>query len=132
MNDNPSGPDELYEADIEHLLRNRATWDADERMRADHVIQSQAQLDGMLHNMSEALARRLEQRQRRRRRLTTSALLAAAAVAGIWTVPRLHTPEALEQPVTSLVGLDVASSSRFAVFPTDNPSISVVWVFQEE
>ncbi len=132
MNDNPIGPDELYEADIKYLLWSTATRDADDRMMADHVIQSQAQLDGMLRGMSEALAQRLEKRQRRRRRLTTSALLAAAAVAGIWIVPRLRTPEALEQPMTNLVGLDVAPANRFAVFPTDNPSISVVWVFQEK
>lgn len=94
-----------------------------------------ADLNRLLDGMGDVLAKRMLAKRRRRRITVSSALLAAAGVGALLITSRGAGPEVgieAPSPLLSTIGLDVESPDRFAVFPTNNPNIAVVWVFPEE
>jgi hypothetical protein len=58
--------------------------------------------------------------------------LAAAAIAGILGRREMtqRMPAQAEQPITAT--LNASSPRPFAVIPTDNPDIAIVWLFNKE
>jgi hypothetical protein len=65
--------------------------------------------------------------------LATLGVAAAAVATLVFVRPdRASPPEprAIDAPLTS--SLEVSSSRPFAVFPTDNPDIAIVWLLNEE
>jgi hypothetical protein len=91
------------------------------------------ELNHLLSNMGAVLAER-GHRPSGRRWLGISASLAAAAAVGLLLIlPRNTADPPGPRPVTSSTArLEVESSGRFAVFPTNNPDIAVVWLFKED
>lgn len=108
-------------------------WDRYQPGQAER--QGIADLNRLLDGMGDILARRMRAKLRRRRITASSALLAAAGVGALLVASRGAGPEVGDgapSPLLSTIGLDVESPDRFAVFPTNNPDIAVVWVFPEE
>jgi hypothetical protein len=134
--------DALLVADMDEL---RGTGDSviaarvrnDEQMRAaaDRILVRTAAVDEAL-TRSRPTRTRVHAMRPRMGRVGRATLLsgglAAAAIAGILGRREMtqRMPAQAEQPITAT--LNASSTRPFAVIPTDNPDIAIVWLFNKE
>ena len=135
-------PDGILEDDLE----GTGEPDSAERRSAERIARDQRNMNAVLSAMAERVGEGLPTpiyrrvaptRRHTTRRWRTAASLAAAAIAGLILVRGGETGDEVatlipppDSRVPSMVSeMNVEADRPFAVFPTSDPDIAVVWLF---
>jgi hypothetical protein len=122
----------------ESEIAQRVREDVAVRRAADHLLQRMIVCDVTVSAAANSTAKkttRLSSRRRIARATIFSSGLAAAAILALVVshedpAPARHRAPPTEPPMTAT--LNASSSRSFAVIPTDNPDIAIVWLFDKE
>lgn len=93
------------------------------------------ELDRLLAGMGTALATQSERRARRRAlafRWVPTAAVAAGVALLAWAGPWRTTSERGSAPETASADWDVEAPGPFAVFPTNDANVVVIWLLNED
>lgn len=118
---------------------NRTDGSPDDRERPaggdDERPEGLDELDRLLAGMGTALASRAERRERRRAlllRWMPTAAVAAGVVLLAFAVPWRGGPDREPPPETPSADWDVEAPGAFAVFPTSDENVVVIWLLNED
>jgi hypothetical protein len=134
---------QLLEADIDELrgegesdLADRIRTEPAVRRAAEHIVARLAQVDGLIAaesaSLQSAAIRTRKHAAGWKSAIVLTGTLAAAALAGVvlYRGAPENIPTIPARPLTAT--LNASSTRPFAVIPTDNPDIAVVWLFNKE
>ena len=142
-NDWPNG---ILEGDLDAV----AGGDATERRSAERIVRDSRNMNAVLSAMADEVSERVPtpihakaapaRRRPARRWQTVAPLAAAAAIAALILVRGEETGEEVatlipppESRIPSMVNeMDVEADRPFAVFPTSDPDIAVVWLLNPQ